>query len=330
MMKLTNTDKKVRELVGNEPNFAVLNHQASDFGIEYVKALNYVHYNVDETELKAELEKFLVSRKAEALVPYVGDLDGVQFSTLGKIAYCMNRGAELAPQSVLRIRNALEKVRDQEVAVVVKDTGIFEELEMTAAGKLNETYKNCYSRIDNVKARFLNGKIELTAVKGEVESVLEAQGAKAQVRKRLVQHYNQSLQEALKDKTIKNWVKPLQEIVSTLGGDVQEIKAKVKQVEAKAKIKPAAKDTAKAQTVKRLTKEVVKKAAKSKGTKTVTIKPNKDQGQPTVASQVRELIRTNKKGTTEAGMIEIVIRELGLSKERSRSVVKAFWSKVGA
>jgi len=332
MQKMTATDKKVRELRGDEPNFGAMSHVTTDFSIQYVKALNWVHYNVDESELKAELTKCLQDRKADQLVPFVGDLDGVTFSTLGKIAYCINRGADLAPTSVLRIRNALEKVRDAHTQdTQVTDTGM-EVLEQTAAGRVNEIYKACYSRIDNVKARVLAGKTTLDKVQDEVRAVLDAQGAKAQVRKRLVEHYTQSLQEALADKTIKTWVKPLQQIVTTLGGDVKQIKEKVAKVATKEKVVAT---KAKAKTVKG-TKEKVAKAKPAKtvtnrSTKTITIKVptvKQETAQPSVAHQVRELIRVNKKTTDEQGMIEIVIHKLGLSKERGRSVVKAFWNKV--
>ena len=59
------------------------------------------------------------------------------------------------------------------------------------------------------------------------------------------------------------------------------------------------------------------------------VKPKRDVGVPSVASQVRELIRVNQNNTDHQGMVEIVVRELGLSVLRGKSVVKAFWGKVG-
>jgi hypothetical protein len=41
---------------------------------------------------------------------------------------------------------------------------------------------------------------------------------------------------------------------------------------------------------------------------------------------VRDLIRANKNSTDELGMVEIVVRELGLTSQRGKSVVKAFWA----
>jgi len=70
----------------------------------------------------------------------------------------------------------------------------------------------------------------------------------------------------------------------------------------------------------------VTKPAKGKATKTVTIKPKRDAAVPSVASQVRDLIRANKNSTDELGMVEIVVRELGLTSQRGKSVVKAFWA----
>jgi hypothetical protein len=325
MQKMTATDRKVRELRGDTPRFDAINHLSTDFSIQYVKALNWVHYNVDESELKAELIQCLQDRKADALVPYVGDLDGVTFSTLGKIAYCVNHGADLAPSSMLRIRNALERVRDAQTTVAVEVPVGMEYQEQTAAGRVNEIYKACYSRLDNIKARHLNGKITLEQIQDEVRGVLDAQGARAQVRKRLVDHYTQSLQEALADKLIKTWVKPLQEIVRTLGGDVQEIKQKVRKVATKEKTKAV-----KQKPTKVAKEKVSKPVRKTKETKTIVIKAKRDTGAPTVASQVRDLIRVHKVNMDEKGMVEMVINKLGLSKARGRSVVKAFWNKVEA
>lgn len=328
MAKMTKTDMMVRELRGDEPNFGALSHVATDFSIQYVKALNWVHYNVDESELKEELVRCLQERKAEALVPYITDLDGVTFSTLGKISYCLNRGADLAPKSILRIRNALEKVRDAQVQDTQAVESGWEHQEQTAAGRVNEIYKACYSRIDNIKARVLVGKTTLDDIQDQVRAVLDAQGAKAQVRKRLVEHYTQNLQEALADKALKTWVKPLQVIVSTLGGDVKVIKEKAKKVAAKEKV-ITTKAKVKVVKAKKGTKVKAPKANKVKSdTKVIQIKPKRVEGAPTVASQVRDLIRVNKNNTDEKSMVEIVIRELGLTKERGRSVVKAFWNKV--
>lgn len=335
MQKMTATDRKVRELRGDAPNFGALNHMAQEFSIQYVKALNWVHYNVDEAELKAELVKCLQDRKADQLVPYVTDLDGVTFSTLGKIAYCINRGAELAPQSVLRIRNTLERVRDAQTPVTAVTTASdMLEQDQTAAGRVNEIYKACYSRLDNLKARVLAGKCELADIKDQVRAILDAQGAKAQVRKRLVEHYAQNLNEALADKTIKSWVKPLQEILEALGGDVQAVKQKAKKVAAKAKAVTKVKAKVVKEKVVKANKDAKAKAPKAPkakvDTKVIMIKPKRVGGAPTVASQVRELIRVHKVSTDEKGMVEIVITKLGLTKERGRSVVKAFWNKVEA
>lgn len=326
MAKLTATDIKVREIMhaGNEPAFDKLVHTSEDFATAYMKALNWIHNTVEPDQLRGELETLLKNRKAEADVAYVGDLDGVTLGTLGKIAYCVNRGAQLAPSSILRIRNALDAVRNTTpVNPLVVDVEPVREV--TAADRINEAYKHCYSRIDNVKARMLNSKTELKDIRGEVEAILETHGGnKAQVHKRLVQHYNERLQEALGDRVLKAWVKPLQEIVKALGGDVKAVKERVKKVEAKAAktVKPAARKPAKA------VKPAARKVSKTNTTKTITIRPKREDGKPTIASQVRDLIRKHKAREDVNGMIEIVIRELGLTKERGRSVVKAFWSKV--
>jgi hypothetical protein len=76
--------------------------------------------------------------------------------------------------------------------------------------------------------------------------------------------------------------------------------------------------------------KVTKPAKPALTAKPVTINPKRDAGVPSVASQVRDLIRANKNSTDELGMVEIVVRELGLTSQRGKSVVKAFWGNVEA
>jgi hypothetical protein len=72
--------------------------------------------------------------------------------------------------------------------------------------------------------------------------------------------------------------------------------------------------------------KVTKPAKPALTAKPVTINPQRLAGVPSVASQVRDLIRANKNSTDELGMVEIVVRELGLTSQRGKSVVKAFWA----
>ena len=246
MAKLTATEQKVRNILhaGSEPAWATLASTADNFQTRYMQALNWIHNAVEPSELRGELETLLKNRKAEADVALLEDLDAVTLQTLGKIAYCVNRGAQLAPTSIVRIRNALDAVRGvTRVNPLVMD--MEPERELTSAERVNEAYKACYSRMDNVKARMLNGKIELKDVQGEVRGVLAANGGdRAQVRKRLLEHYTESLREAMQTPVCKHWVAPLQEIVKTLGGDVKEVKAQVRKVETR--------------TVKTVTKKAIK------------------------------------------------------------------------
>ena len=103
---------------------------------------------------------------------------------------------------------------------------------------------------------------------------------------------------------------------------------KARMTKAMTKVKVVAPKT-QSQNVCKVKKAAVNPENTTKGTCVVTIKPKRDVGVPSVASQVRELIRVNQNNTDHQGMVEIVVRELGLSVLRGKSVVKAFWGKVG-
>lgn len=63
--------------------------------------------------------------------------------------------------------------------------------------------------------------------------------------------------------------------------------------------------------------------------KVATPKVVNTQGEMTWAEKVRQLIRAHKpRGTSQETVISLAIMELGMTKERARSCVKAHWEKV--
>lgn len=339
MAKASLTDRKVREMMNADsmPNFAQINLNTASFKSDYARALDWIHHSVEDEDLKKELVTYLQFTNRMEDVALVKHLDGVQIKTLGTISFCLNRGAELEPKSLLRITNAFDQVRNQ--PVVDMDGAEFETLPDTARARNTEAYVSCYSRLDNLRALVCMGKVDLKNVHAEAMKILDAQGGlKPAVRKQLVDHYTQSVAEAQEDKVLKAWIKPLQLILRAVAGDAKTSKAapKVEKVAKAAKTgkkvapkadkvanKAAAKPVAKGGK-KVATKPVAKR--KPNTTRTVTIQAQREAGKPSIAAQVRDLIRANK-GESMDGMFAIVARELGLNKERSRSAVKANWEK---
>lgn len=301
MARLTLTDMKLRDMMNSRgaPDFSTLDYTAPDFDVRYGLALNWVHQAAEPEELVKESQAYLTNagRAQDALlvkhVPF-----GVQ-QTMGKISYCLNRGAQLSPKSHTYIDNALKQSKPQaEMEAVV----------LTASGKLIEAYVDCYSRIDNLKTLFLKGKMDIKDFPTEIEKILEKHGH-PKVLARLQAHYADSLVEAQSDKLIQAWQKPLKAIVKALGSKAEQ---------------PVAPKTPKM--VK--TSKLAKLAKKSKIKMAKSAPPKEKAAGPSVASQVRDLIRAHKDKLDEAGMVELVIKTLGLNTARGKSVVKAFWGKV--
>jgi len=340
MAKVTGVDRKLTEILNgaSKPNFALLNCNSDSFQSDYGRALDWIHHSVEDDDLVHELITYLQSSNRAEDGVLVKTLDGVQIKLLGSIAYCINRGAELAPKSLLRITNALQDARNKGVDAPAAEG--FADLPDTANSRNMEAYKSCYSRLDNLRALVCNDKLALKDVHDEAMKILEAHGGlKATIRRKLVDHYTQSVEEAQEDKAIKTWVKPLQAIFKAVGGVVKAGKAKktakvantAHAIKADTPVKaPKVAKPVKGKAVKATKVAKNTKPAKGKATKTVTIKPKRDAAVPSVASQVRDLIRANKNITDELGMVGIVVRELGLTSQRGKSVVKAFWGNVEA
>jgi len=240
------------------------------------------------------------------------------------VAYCVNRGAQLADSSLLYVTRQLEGVTQVVSQPAAQDVPAFDAQAETPAGRVNQIYKMCYSLLDNLRAQVCSNKVTLAQVPDQVKRIIAQQkGDSGKVLKRLREHYAQSLTEAQQDVALKSWVKCLREIVKALGGEVPKVKTP-----GKSNPKPAQKIS------KRGTHQIeIKPRVRAAGTRNMKVSTPKSveiksEGKLTVAAQVRELIKRHKSKLDQDLMIQKVMQELGLNKARGRSVVMAFWNKV--
>ena len=187
-----------------------LDHNLADFNSVYGRVLNFIHYEVDSSTLKAELVKYSETiGKSDIALLIPANRVGVE----GSIAYCINRGANLLPSSIEKVGTILDAY-SQSAKDVSPD---WEYLPETAQGKQILAYVACYSRIDNAKTRVLLGKLEQRELATEIRKIITAYaGGKIAVAKMLNEHYQQSIAEAKKDDLIKDWIKPLSTIANTI------------------------------------------------------------------------------------------------------------------
>ena len=190
--------------------FSYINCDNPDFDSAYSKVLNWIHYEIDTSQLKTELVKWAASvDKTEIAQSIPQNLISVE----GSIAYLLNRGANLPQKSVNRLLSFLQKhtpdITDQEPD--------WQQLPETASGKAVLAYVNCYAWIDNAKAQFLSGKLTIDEIPSVVRNIIERNGmGRPGITKKLLKHYKQSLTESRLEESTKSWTKPLAVIVDTL------------------------------------------------------------------------------------------------------------------
>lgn len=331
MAKITATESKLRRIInkGSEPHFAGLNHNAAGFAAMYGDALNWIHHMVEPNSLRGEVERFLRDANRADEIERLDSVSQPILHTMGKIAYCINRGAELSERSYAYINRALNNPQITVLAPTPVTEEMFDSLPNTASARVIEDYKNCYSRLDNLRARVTAGKVDLKDVADEVNKVMDAHGGRPGVRRRVVEHFKDSLLEAQEDKAIREWVKPLRAILKALDKDAVIKTAPVKKP-AKSADKPAAKKAVPANT------KTAKKAAPAKtktAKKAAPVKkaaPAKRDGKPSFASQVRELIQDGRaKDMSQSDVIELAVSKLGMSRSSARNCVVFNWERVG-
>ena len=188
-----------------------LDYKAPNFNIQYMHCMNWINTECDARELKAELVLYAQSLgKADVaeLIP-VNRL-GIE----GQIAYCLNRNAKLAEGSRLRIKNLL--MNWEPTAEVVEDIS-WQDMDATSAGRKISMTVACYSLMDNLRARVGAGKLSVKDVSDEVRRIVnnKAENKPAVIRE-LVKYYQDRLLDARSTPVTKDWIKPLQAILSAL------------------------------------------------------------------------------------------------------------------
>lgn len=193
-----------------DAEIAMLDYTKSNFDSLYGKVLNFIHYEVETNQLRTELVYYACNLgRGDAAEKLTQSRIGIE----GSIAYCINRGAILPPKSIQRVLTLLDTtgVKAEEIAPE------WETLTETARGKVIQSYVNCYSRIDNAKARVLKGSLSPRELASEVRTIIGNFGnGKTSVVKMLFEHYKTAGTEARGDESIKTWVKPLATIIDTL------------------------------------------------------------------------------------------------------------------
>ena len=206
-----------------------LDYTSSEFDRHYSNVLNWLHYEVDIAQLKKELVKYAQTLGMESVAELV---PSALLTVEAKIAYCINHGASLSPQSRERVKLYLEKMQTKQSQTVDWET-----VPETPSGKVIQQYVNCYSRIDNLRARVNANKLDSREVGIETREILSSFAQnKLSIVKMLVQHYSQSLNEAKKDPLIQSWVPTLTQIVNSLimlSNSTQSVKKGAKNAKAR-------------------------------------------------------------------------------------------------
>jgi hypothetical protein len=207
-----------------------LDYTTPEFSTLYGQVLNYIHYDIDASRLKSELVAYAKTLDKEDVAM---SIPAARINIEGSIAYCLNRGARLKPESIDRVKNYLDTYIQHTVSNEIE----WEYLPDTAQAKQIRAYVACYSSIDNAKTRVLRNKLDIRQLSTEVRKIINNfSGGKTSIVRQLSAHYRENLIEAKQDPLINNWVKPLSIISSTIDlllNNKSSIKASAKNAKAR-------------------------------------------------------------------------------------------------
>jgi hypothetical protein len=182
----------------------------ADFEAKYADLLNQINVELDQRELKKQLATYAASLGKENSVL---DLSSSVVGLEGKIAFCLNHGAELNASSLTRVVLLLDRLAEQ----TERATPTWQNLPITSQTRQRDQYVNCYSRIDNLKTQTLQGTRTIREVAAGVRDIVSAYApSNSGVYRQLLTHYKDCLHEAQSDPTVSNWVPVLRTVVETL------------------------------------------------------------------------------------------------------------------
>lgn len=194
-----------------DDRISLLDYTKDNYHSEFADIINLITDNVDKSELYSEFIKY--SRTIDR-IDDANKISKNAIVTEGKLAYCINRGANLEPRSIKKIYDLLDK--GSEIEQVSKEIEI-DDIPVTTYAKSIISYSLCFSLIDNIILKATKGKFVQKNIPDEVRLIVRKYSDnKDKIIKQLEKHYSDFLSDVTKDKTVSSWVKPVTIVTDTL------------------------------------------------------------------------------------------------------------------
>lgn len=186
-----------------------LDFNRESYQTDLANILNWLGKMLDINELKDELVKYAKTINKEHAAK---SLTASKVMLIGKLAYCLNRGAKLEQRSIDKIINALENADAED-----SNTDESDEPQMTARTRAIISYVQCYSHIDLTWWSYVKESKDVKTIGDEIRAIIRKNSnSKSAILTLLCDHYREILDDAKNEKSLKTWVKPLTAVVDTI------------------------------------------------------------------------------------------------------------------
>jgi hypothetical protein len=194
-----------------EEKIAQLDYSHPTFQSMYGDILNTLQ-DIDYPELKNELIKFASKYNLDDIAKVIPPQ---RVTVEGKIAFCVNRGANLSADSLERVKNFIERWRP-----VYEETqdAQFEDPKILQKIKINNALIVCRTLISQAMNQCALMQMNHRDLASYVrETVKKYSLNKTVIVKDLEQDFQQMIIDSKDDEHATNWLKPLRIITETLG-----------------------------------------------------------------------------------------------------------------
>jgi hypothetical protein len=204
------------------PDFGAVGPEHDNHHRAWQDVMDWTRLEIDAAQLKqAFVEWAKVGRDPDEIAHWMG-LPKWHFMTIGRMAYCMLRGAT-PPEST--IEWLARKLQDMLVSTAPDAEEDEPERQLDAAQRRNIEYVNLYSNLESYLSRFPG---DAAAIEDNAKRFLARMRPNQQMLKRLYEHFKESLGDAMACKDnplVANTIEPIIAIVNVLATSTGNAKA---------------------------------------------------------------------------------------------------------
>lgn len=143
--------RSMSEMTGmRRPDYSLIQSSSKNYNQKLKDALYYVHYEISSKDLKTETLRYIKRNRININLEKISELDPFYFSSIGKLCYIVNKGAEISDEWSMKITTKLIELESKTPDILESKKDIEEKQETITINKKIKNLENQNIAVDQV------------------------------------------------------------------------------------------------------------------------------------------------------------------------------------